>query len=130
MNKYNSLTTNGQPVPSGGDTPASPYAQPGPPQYAPQQAPPRNPTTSPNYLPQAPANTPMLPQSVVNPAGVQQQQQSIGAEFMPVLQGLAGLAQKYPELDEQLKAAGSQVMACMQQIAARFSQGGIPRSIV
>lgn len=124
LNRYNSLTTNGQPVMTPGAAPDPALAQPGPPQYAPQQVPPRN------YLPQAPANSPMLPPSVVNPAGVQQQQQSIGAEFMPVLQGLAGLAQKYPELDEQLKAAGSQVMACMQQIAAKFSQGGIPRSIV
>lgn len=127
LDRYNTLTTNGQPVMTPGAAPDPALAQPGPPQYAPQQVPPRNPT---NYLPQAPANSPMLPPSVVNPAGVQQQQQSIGAEFMPVLQGLAGLAQKYPELDEQLKAAGSQVMACMQQIAAKFSEGGIPRSIV
>lgn len=123
LDKYNSLTTNGQPV-SPGAAPAPAYAQPGPPQTAPQQVPPRN------YLPQAPTNSPMLPQSVTNPGAVQQQQQSIGAEFMPALQLLAQLAQKYPECDEQLKSAGSVVMACMQQIAAKFSQGGIPRSIV
>jgi len=130
LDRYNTLTTNGQPVMTPGAAPDPALAQPRPPQYAPQQVPPRNQTASANYLPQAPMNSPMLPPSVINPAGVQQQQQSIGAEFMPVLHGLAGLAQKYPELDEQLKAAGSQVMACMQQIAAKFSEGGIPRSIV
>lgn len=123
LDRYNALTSNSQPMPSPESAGMQPSPAP-PPQSYPQQAPPRN------YLPQAPTSSPMLPDSVINPGGVAAQQQSIGAEFMPALQLLAQLAQKYPELDEQLKNAGSLVMACMQQVAARFSQGGIPRSIV
>lgn len=121
--RYNSFTTNGQQ--SAPPTEAAPQPAPPPPMYGRERS-----TTAPNYLPQAPANSPMLPQSVINPGAVQQQQQSIGQEFMPTLQGLQQLATKYPEGAEQLEQAGALIMAVMQQIAAKFSQGGLPRSIV
>lgn len=125
LQRYNSLTSAAQ---AASDPAVAPQMQP-------QQVPSRMntatmPAATPNFLPQAPSNSPMLPPSVVNPAGVQAQQQSLGEEFMVPLQQLAMLAKKYPELDEQLQQAATLVMAGMQQIAARFSQGGIPRSIV
>lgn len=121
MQRYNSLTAAANPDPAGA------------PQTAPQSVPPRAapaPTTSPNYLPQAPMGSPTLPNSVVRPDLVQQQQQSIGQEFTPVLQQLVQLGQKYPEGNEQLQQAAALVMQVMQGIAAQFSQGGLPRSIV
>lgn len=122
LERYNQLTTNGQ-------------LTPGPPQETPQQVPqryesPTNAGPGMNYLPQAPTGSPQLPLSIVNPGAVQQQQQSIGEQFMPALQMLNQLAQQFPEGSDQLQQAASLVLAVMQQQAAQFSQGGIPRSIV
>lgn len=83
-----------------------------------------------NYFPTAPSSTPQLPMMSGGGSGAQQQSQSIGEEFGPLLQALKQVADKYPEVEDLITQSAGSLMSAMNKLSAQFSQNGIPRSLV
>ena len=81
-----------------------------------------------NYFPTAPNSTPQLP--MMGGGSAQQQSQSIGEEFGPLLQGMKQVADKYPEVEDLITQSAGSLMSAMNKLSAQFSQNGIPRSLV